>query len=268
MRSQPASDEADRGARMNGMQKTDLSIIIPVFNESRKVAEDIREAGAFLENHGISGEIIIADDGSSDGTADVAESCERKPSVRLIVLRCGEHRGKGYAVRSGMTSSTGEIILFIDSGLCIPYDQVLRGLDMIRSGACDIAHASRKLKESRILRGQRLSRRIASSLFHRLALWFFHVPSSLTDTQAGLKIYRGDVGRMLYRECRLDGFLFDLDIILRAVRSGFSILEFPVDWTVDPDSRLSLIRSSAGLIKEWIAFGSQRHRGLDSGRHR
>ncbi|MBN1893638.1 glycosyltransferase [bacterium] len=241
------------------MPETDLSIIIPVFNESRKIAADIREAGAFLERHGLSGEIIVSDDGSGDGTADIAESCETRSHVRLTVLRCGEHRGKGHAVRSGMASSTGDIILFIDSGLCIPYEHILRGLDLIRSGVCDIAHASRKLKESRVVKGQRLSRRLASSLFHRLAIGFFHVPPNLTDTQAGLKIYRGDTGRMLYRQCRLPGFLFDLDIILRAVRSGFSIREFPVDWTVDPDSRLSLIRSSAGLLREWIAFGLESH---------
>jgi len=247
------------------MLKTDLSIIIPVYNESRKIAMDIQEAGAFLHRHGISGEIIVSDDGSSDGTAVAAESCRVEPPAKLRVLRRGKHAGKGNAVRAGMIESCGEIILFIDSGSCIPYEQINRGLDLIRSGACDIAHASRRLAGSRILRRQRFPRRLASWLFHRLAVSFFRVPADLTDTQAGLKIYRGDIGRKLYGECRMAGFLFDLDIILRAVHSGCSIREFPVDWTVDPDSRLSLIRSSAGLLKEWIAFGLQRQSGMDGG---
>lgn len=227
----------------------DLSIVMPAYNESRKIAADILQAFAFFRRHGYRGEVILVDDGSSDGTAEQAARCRPPEGIGLEVLR-EEHRGKGHAVRCGMIRSRGRHILFIDSGGCIPYDEILRGLRRIEKGECDIAHASRRLPESIIVRPQTPPRRLSAWLFRHVFVRLLGLPSNLTDSQAGLKIYRGEVGRILYRACRTDGFLFDAEIILRAVHAGYSLCEFPVTWTSDPDSRLQLRRMPFVLMRE------------------
>ncbi len=233
----------------------DLSIIIPVYNERRKIAGDIRAAAGFCARHDLRGEIIVADDGSGDGTLEAAATA--RPSnraIELLLLRLTPHRGKGRAVREGMVRSRGRLILFIDSGLCIPYDEINRGIALIRAGACTIAHASRHLPASRILRPQFRSRRLSAWLFRHLFTRLLGLPQELTDTQAGLKIYGGENGRALYRACTTEGFLFDAEIILRAIHTGERIGEFPVSWSADPDSRLQLRKMPLTLLREACAM--------------
>src|SRR5881394_591754 len=125
----------------------DLSIVIPAYNEAHKIARDVAAAGEFLTAQKFSGEIIVADDGSPDGTAETARHCVAPAGVELKVLKL-DHRGKGSAVREGMKIARGELAMFADSGVCIPFDNALPMLEAIRSGKCDIAHASRKLAAS------------------------------------------------------------------------------------------------------------------------
>ena len=230
----------------------DLSVIIPVFEESKKISGDIKAASKFLKTNLMSGEIIIVDDGSCDDTATVAKDIEIPPNISLQVIRYPVHKGKGYAVRTGIKKSKGDIVLFIDSGLCVPYDNVLIGLQLLKDGECDIAHGSRFLPESRILRPHTWSRRLSSVTFRKILFFALNIPSEFTDTQCGLKMYRGDVARELYGQCMTDGFMFDIEIILRAVKQGYRIKEFPIEWTADLDSRLSLMRVPWRVWSEWI----------------
>ena len=271
-------------AKADDAGSVDLSIIIPVYNERRKIASDIRAAAEFCARRGLKGEILVADDGSDDGTAEESEKAlpsrekassatlsspeEAEPPVRpasqderrsastveLCILRLTPHRGKGHAVREGMVRSRGRLILFIDSGLCIPHDEIDRGIALIQAGACTIAHASRHLPASRILHAQSPSRRISAWLFRRLFARLLGLPRELTDTQAGLKIYTGEKGRALYRACATNGFLFDAEIILRAMYAGEKIGEFPVSWSADLDSRLQLRRMPLALLRETCAL--------------
>ncbi len=119
----------------------------------------------------------------------------------------------------------------------MPYKNALRGLDMLKSGACDLAHGSRKLPESRIERPQSWYRRILSRVFRWVIIRALKIPAGLTDTQCGFRMYRGDVARALYGACITDGFMFDLEIIMRASRANHRIREFPIEWTSDRDSR-------------------------------
>jgi dolichyl-phosphate beta-glucosyltransferase len=229
-------------------KKPFLSFIIPVFNERKKIADDVRLVHHFLYRHGLKGEIIVVDDGSRDGTTGAAK---RAASSADRVIAAGAHRGKGFAVKTGMAASRGGIVLFMDSGRCFPPDEILRGLRLIDKMECDMAHASRRLHGSVIFRPQPVARRISALLFRRAAAFLFPALAHLTDTQMGLKIYRGNIGRELFSQCRCDGFLFDIEIILKALRSGFVIREFPVSWRSDPDSRLSLTRMPLMLAREY-----------------
>jgi dolichyl-phosphate beta-glucosyltransferase len=234
----------------------DLSIVIPAYEESGKIAQDINAAVAFLEGNRFSGQIIIVDDGSKDNTAEVAKAAVTglPPAIEIKVERYNHHRGKGYAVRTGIGLSTGEYVLFVDSGLCVPYEDTLRGLDLIKTGACDMAHGSRKMRGCHIEKAQSLYRRICSKIFHWFVIHDMKVPAELTDTQCGFKIYKGDVARHLYSECITDGFSFDIEIIMRAIKEGCRIKEFPIDWTCDRDSRLSPARSSWRVLSELLVI--------------
>jgi dolichyl-phosphate beta-glucosyltransferase len=232
----------------------DLSIVIPAFREGSKVGHDVEAAAAFLVRGGLKGEIIVVDDGSPDDTEAAAKAAEVPPGVQRRVIRYTPNRGKGFAVRTGMNETHGQYAMFADVGLCVPYENAMRGIELIRSGACEIAHGSRKLPASAIHRPQRLHRRLMSWSFRKVVGIFMGVPASLTDTQCGFKVYRGDVARELYGVCRSDGFMFDIEILLLALKRGYRVQEFPVEWRCDWDTRLRPGRSAVTTFSELKAI--------------
>ena len=229
----------------------DLSIVIPVFEESKKIARDIRQASEFLVNNKMTGEIIVVDDGSKDNTSEIAKQTDVPSGIQLYVLK-NEHRGKGYAVRKGIEKTKGSLVMFADSGCCVPYEDTLRGIELIKNSECEIAHGSRKMSGCHIEKPQNFYRRICSKIFHWIVVHDMKIPAEFTDTQCGFKIYKGDIARHLYSQCRTDGFVFDIEIIMRAQRESYRIKEFPIDWTCDPDSRLSPSRSSWQILKDLL----------------
>ena len=230
----------------------DLSIVIPAYEESRKIARDIKAAANFLAGHQFTGEIIVVDDGSKDNTAETAKNVEIPPDIKLKVIRYEHHRGKGYAVCSGIGQTSGQYVMFADSGCCVPYEDTLRGLELLKKDTCDIAHGSRKMRGCHIDKAQSLYRRICSRIFHWFVIRDMNIPPELTDTQCGFKIYKGDIARHLYSECITDGFAFDIEIIVRAQKEGYRIKEFPIDWACDRDSRLSPTRSSWRVLSDLL----------------
>jgi dolichyl-phosphate beta-glucosyltransferase len=231
-----------------------LSIVIPAFNECGKIGRDIESACEFLQKNNFEGEIIVADDGSRDTTADEAKKAGDKyrNRVNVKVIRNQQHHGKGYAVRSGMQQATGDYVMFADSGSCVPFDNTLRGLELLKAGKCDIAHGSRRLAGAHLIKDQGLYRHICSAIFHWFVIRIMKIPVELTDTQCGFKIYRGEVARLLYGQCETTGFMFDIEIIRRAINQHYRIAEFPIDWTCDPDSRLSPTKSFWRILSELL----------------
>jgi dolichyl-phosphate beta-glucosyltransferase len=234
----------------------DISIIIPAYNESKKIGLDIEAAFMFLTNNNLSGELIVVDDGSIDGTSITAkEAAAGLPeNIEVKILSYNEHKGKGYAVRTGIINSKGSYVMYADSGRCVPFDYILKGLDLLKGGDCVIAHGSRKLSSSRILKKQSAYRRFLSMVFHRLVICCFGIPSELTDTQCGFKIYSGNIARQLYEKCVTNGFMFDIEIILRALKKGYTIKEFAIEWSCDRDSRLLPGKNLLNIFSELRAI--------------
>lgn len=232
----------------------DLSIIIPVLNEKGKISTDIEAAADFLVRHNFSGEIIVVDDGSEDDTSDQAKGTQVPEAIELKVIGYSPNRGKGYAIRKGMEQSRGKIVMFADSGLCITYETALKGLELLKSGEYDLAHGSRKLPNSRIIRTHRPYRHVSSRVFRWIVTRFMGIPHEISDSQCGFKMYRGEVGRQLYSQCISERFMFDVEVILRAVREGYKICEFPVDWNSDRDTRFRFVRGSFRSLWDLMAI--------------
>lgn len=230
----------------------DLSIVIPAYDESRKIERDIKEASGFLTSHHLKGEIIVVDDGSKDNTSETAKKVIVPSNVKLQIIHSNQHHGKGYAVRKGIEHTSGEYVMFADSGCCVPYEDTMRGLYLIKSGTCDITHGSRKISGCHIERPQGIYRRICSKIFHWFVVHDMKIPAEFTDTQCGFKIYKGDIARNLYKKCQTDGFVFDIEIIMLAQKDGCKIMEFPINWTCDPDTRLSPSRSSWRILTDLL----------------
>ena len=240
-----------------------LSIIIPAFKERQKIARDIEAAHAFLSTHGITGEIIVVDDGSPDDTAQIARRLQAD-YAELRVVSYENNRGKGHAVAQGVAHAGGELIMFADAGLCVPYDIATIGITILEMGMCDVAHGSRRMRGS-ILRPQPLYRRVGSRVYAVVIHTLFGVPWHISDTQCGFKIYRGEVAREIYSEVITDGFMFDVEVILRSLRRNRRILEFPVLWSNDADTRYDpiwgTVRNFTELIRiRWALATEERDR--------
>lgn len=234
-----------------------LSIIIPAYNEAERLGPNLGPVLAFLGARYPDYELIIVDDGSTDGTAEaVAAALAGEPRARLI--RYQPNRGKGYAVRAGVLASTGDPVLFMDADLSTPLEEIPRLLE--RLAGADVVIGSRGLPEAEI--------RVRPPLFRRLASWVFdQVKYALVglrrfqDTQCGFKAYRGPVARQLFALGRVDRFMFDVEILFLAERAGLRIVEMPVAWADRPGSK---VRFWEGVVNMFRDLG--RIRRLHPGR--
>lgn len=225
-----------------------LSIVIPAFKEANKIAIDVAAASEFLKTKDAPGEIIVVDDGSPDGTAIIARKLQGTyPELRVISY--DRNRGKGHALAHGVLKARGSYILFADAGLCVPYDIAAIGLMMLDLNMCDIAHGSRRMRGS-ILRAQPTYRRIGSKVYALVIHVLMGIPRYISDTQCGFKVYKRDIAHRLFAEMMTDGFMFDVEIILRALRYRYRILEFPVLWSNDADTRYDPVAGTVRNFRE------------------
>jgi len=232
----------------------DVSIVIPAYNEASKIARDVEEAARFFERERLEGEIIVADDGSTDGTSAAARAAEVPPSVRFEVIRLERNAGKGFALKAGVLASSGAVVILADSGTCVPYADSRPWIRRIRDGTLDVATASRRLRGTVILRDRSRTRRALGRAFRWAAIAVVGLPRRFTDSQCGFKIYAGGVARALFAGLETAGFLFELEIILKALRRGLRIEEFPMTWTCDPDTRVWPAAQARTVVRELFAL--------------
>jgi dolichyl-phosphate beta-glucosyltransferase len=214
-----------------------LSLILPAYNEVARIRQAVEQTRSYLDQRRISHEIIVAADGG-DGTREVVADMARY-DPRLSVLGGVERGGKGRAIRLGVQRAAGQIIGFADADFKTPIEEVDKLLPWLGEGY-DIVIGSRGVAESRIENPQPLYRQLGSRCFALamhllLGLWHIH------DTQCGFKFFRAPVARDLFRRQRIDGYMFDVEILHLAELSGYHIKEVGVRWRDDGDSRLQLL---------------------------
>ncbi len=213
-----------------------LSVIIPAYNEEKRLPESLKSALDFLKRQPYSWEIIVSDDGSSDGTARLAR--EMLQGYPHQVLVAPANRGKGHAVRQGILAAEGQYVLHSDADFSTPIEEVSRFLKYLENDF-DIVIGSRALPDSKIEIHQNLLRETMGRTFNLLARAFsFH---DIHDSQCGFKCFRGEVARNLFSRQRLNGFSFDPEVIFLAQKKGYRIREEPVIWRNSAQSRVRLL---------------------------
>jgi dolichyl-phosphate beta-glucosyltransferase len=224
-----------------------LSVVIPAYNEEKKIAQDLALVYEYLAPQTYEYEVLVVDDGSKDKTHEIAKSLE--PQYKnLRNIRYEQNRGKGYAVKTGVLQAKGDHILFADAGTCVPCRDVEKGLQLLQNGY-DVALGSRALEESRVLLKQPKYRRVGSRIFGYVVRWIMGV-NPIRDTQCGFKVFKREAAHTIFCRNRIDGFMFDTETILNAKKMGFRLKEFPVTWKNDPDTRYNPVWGSVRNFKE------------------
>jgi len=226
----------DRSAAPGALR---LSVVVPAYGEAERIGVTVaalRHALAGIRDDGV--ELIVVDDGSTDGTSDVARAAGADHVVSLP-----RNRGKGAAVRAGMLVARGRTIAFTDADLSYAPEQLLRLVAEVESG-WDAVVGSRKHIETNVLvRGRRL-RELSGRVFNILTLGV--LLGQYRDTQCGLKAFRSDVARRLFSNARIDGFAFDVEIFHLIERYRLSLLEIPVALA---NSETSTVRVGVEVIR-------------------
>jgi dolichyl-phosphate beta-glucosyltransferase len=208
---------------MAGMSRPAISIVVPAFNEARIIGETIRRIDRYFDDTGLSYEIVVVDDGSSDDTAAVVSGAiEASPRLRLI--SSARNQGKGAAVRTGVLDSSGEAVVFVDADLPYSMQSVGDAVALVQSGLTDVAIGSRSGGAGPLS----LSRRVLAKSLSFFVTGF--ILRRVSDVQCGLKAFSREAASRLFGESRLDGASFDVEILYLADKYGYRIQPVPVEW--------------------------------------
>lgn len=226
-----------------------LSLVIPAYNEEKRLPQNLDAIRRFFSSRDFSYEVIIVNDGSTDGTENVVRAYQ-KGWEQLVLLNETVNRGKGFSVRKGMLSAAGEFIVFSDADLSTPLhecdallSQLLKGSDVVvGSRYCAAQENGAKKVSQTVLR--RLSGKMFSLLVRAL------ISLQIRDTQCGFKGFTRKSARLLFSRQKLNGFAFDVEILYLAKRFGFSVGEVPVEWHEDPASKVSLFRDAFRMLSD------------------
>jgi dolichyl-phosphate beta-glucosyltransferase len=228
------------------MPYPNYSIVIPAYNESRRIPATLEAVLACIRENKWFAEVVVVNDGSLDNTAElVREFAKRAPEVRL--LENPANRGKGFSVRNGMLHSLGEVVMFTDADLSSPMEEAKGLFDAIASGA-DIAIGSRWLKTSRQTIRQPLYRRFFGRCFNAVTKAVMRMP--FADTQCGFKAFTRTAAQTCFQLQTIDRWGFDPEILFIALKRGYTIKEVPVSWAHDKRTQISYLRDGIQMLQE------------------
>lgn len=228
-----------------------LSIVIPAYNEAHRLPPTMEQLGQFCREAPWPVEILIVVEQSTDGTLQIAREHPKQQAYSFKVIDNGPQRGKGHAVRSGMLQAEGEVVFYMDADLSVPLREVNAFVKRLEEDpSVDVLVGNRQHAQSRITLAQGWLRRSMGQTFNRiisaLAL------ADVRDTQCGFKAFRRQASREIFSRQRLDGFAFDVEVLMLAHRLGFRVVDMPVEWINSPESKVHIVRDSLRMLRDVV----------------
>lgn len=233
-----------------------LSIVIPAYNEEKRLGMTLETVAAYLAQQPWSWEVRVVDDGSADGTVAIVQR-HAAAEPRIVVQR-EPHRGKGGAVKAGLLAATGAYRFICDADLSMPITELNRFLPPF-AAAFDIAIGSREGKGARRV-GEPLYRHLMGRLFNgvvqQLAL------PGIEDSQCGFKMFTADAVHAIFPLVTIDGWAFDVEVLTIAREHGLRIAEIPIEWHYRDESQVSMVRDGLGMLRELARVRLRALRGV------
>jgi len=220
------------------MKKPFLSIIIPAFNEAERLPETLRKINTYLSTQDFSTEIIVVENGSTDGTYTIAINMQGE--ICCLTVLHENHRGKGRAIRQGMFIARGEYRFICDADLSMPIEEIANFMPSAELSA-SIAIGSREAPGA-VRYDEPQYRHLVGRAFN----WFVRILllPGLTDTQCGFKLFREDAANAIFPRLTISGWTFDVEALFIARKLGFKIVEIPIHWHHHPHSTVKVLRDS------------------------
>jgi len=233
-----------------------LSIIIPAHNEENRLPNSLEQVFRFLEKQSFTSEVIVVENGSSDKTLQVAQAfASQHENFRVIQ---NDWRGKGLAIQLGVKEASGEYLFLCDADLSMPVEEISKFLPPQLNNV-DIAIASREAPGS-IRYNEPYYRHLTGRVFNTLIRLL--VLPSLQDTQCGFKCIRADVASDIFPYQTLTGWAFDVELLYIARHHGYKIIEIPIHWYFNADSKISVFRDSLRMFLDLLLIRRNARRGL------
>lgn len=222
-----------------------ISLCVPMYNESSIIADTAKQLDKYMSSHfGDDYEIIFADDGSRDGSADIVNNLNLK---NVKVVGYPNNQGKGCAVRHGVLASCGDIVIFTDADLAYGIEIIEDAVEIIEKGEYPVLVASRaKHKEG--YEGYTPIRKLASKTYIKVLNLFGGI--KISDAQCGFKAFNGEVGRKIFSLCKTNNFAFDLEVILWAQKMKLKIYEMPAKIINHRESKVNVLKDAVRMLKE------------------
>jgi dolichyl-phosphate beta-glucosyltransferase len=235
----------------------EFSLIVPAFNEAHRIGQTLAEMLAYLRRESPRSELIVVNDGSTDNTsAVVRDAFGAAGDIETLLLEHSPNRGKGAAVRDGMLAATRPIGLFSDADLSTPIEETPKLLEPIAAGALDVAFGSRALDRRLIGNRQPWRREQGGRVFNLIVRLSTGLP--FWDTQCGFKAFGLDVCRPIFNASQVDGFGFDVELLMLASRAHLRMREIPVRWNHHEGSKVHFVHDSVAMLREVLALRSHR----------
>ncbi|HYO15504.1 MAG TPA: dolichyl-phosphate beta-glucosyltransferase [Thermoanaerobaculia bacterium] len=224
-----------------------LSVVIPAFNESLRLGPTLRRVVEYLKQSGLSYEVLVVDDGSTDGTSEVARQFA---SEGVRVLRQEVNRGKGAVLKAGVLESRGREVLLCDADLSTPIEDIERLRPHLDEA--EVVLGSRAVASSQIEQHQPFYREMMGRTFNFI-IQLVGV-RGLRDTQCGFKLLDGDVARQLFAELQIQRFAYDVELVWLARRHGYRVAEVGVRWKDSPSSKVNPLTDSFRMFLDVLSL--------------
>jgi dolichyl-phosphate beta-glucosyltransferase len=226
-----------------------LTVVIPAYNEATRIAEPLRRVDGYLREHEPSSEILVVDDGSTDGTSDVVRGVAAELDTPVDIIPSSPNRGKGHAVKLGVLRARGQAILVTDADLSTPIEELDKLYPLLDHGAA-VAIGSRKMLGAALEVRQPIVRETMGRVFTWLTQ---RLLVRLSDITCGFKLFRRDAANEIFSRVMLDDWSYDAEALYLAKRLGYDIREAPVRWRDCEGTKVNrgrdAIRAAIGLAR-------------------